>query len=118
MFLGSRGIFLKKANHYYILFWGCIVKTKMVVGSPGIVADTSYDVINMAPVKSLIWGKFIIIVKHRRFRYRFYVSQKLIMHKRHKRTVQSTQMICVHFNAFLLKLPRHLSRKRLECCKS
>ena len=31
-----------------------MVKTKMVVGSPGIVADTSYDVINMAPVKSLI----------------------------------------------------------------
>ena len=34
----------------------------MVVGSPGIMADTSYDVINMAPVKSLIWGKFIIFV--------------------------------------------------------
>ena len=31
-----------------------MVRTKMVVGSPGIVADTSYDVINMAPVKSLI----------------------------------------------------------------
>ena len=37
------------------------MKTKMVVGSPEIVADTSYDVINMAPVKSLIRGKFIII---------------------------------------------------------
>ena len=47
----SRGIFLKKANDYYILFLGCMVRTKMVVGSLGIVADTSYDVINMAPVK-------------------------------------------------------------------
>ena len=50
----SRGIFFKKANDYYISFWGCMVRTKMVVGSPGIVADTSYDIINMAPVKSLI----------------------------------------------------------------
>ena len=47
-------MFLKKANHYYILFLGCMARTKMVVGNPGIVADTSYDVINMAPVKSLI----------------------------------------------------------------
>ena len=38
-----------------------MVKTKMVVGSPGIVADTSYDVINMAPAKSLVYGKFIIV---------------------------------------------------------
>ena len=38
------------------------MKTKMVVGSLGIVAETSYDVINMAPVKRLIWEKFIIIV--------------------------------------------------------
>ena len=43
------------------------MKTKMVVGSPGIVADTSYDVINMVPVKSLIWGEFIIIVSKRDF---------------------------------------------------
>ena len=54
MFLGLVGFFLKKANDYYILFLGCMVRRKMVVGSPGIVADTSYDVINMAPVKSLI----------------------------------------------------------------
>ena len=39
----------------------------MVVGSLGIVADTSYDVINMAPVKSLILGEFIIIVSIRDF---------------------------------------------------
>ena len=46
---------MKKANDYYILFLGCMLRRKMVdVGSPGIVADTSYDVINMAPVKSLI----------------------------------------------------------------
>ena len=50
----SRGNFFKKANDYYILFWGCMLKTKMVVGSPRIVADTSYDVINNAHVKSLI----------------------------------------------------------------
>ena len=57
MFLGPVDFFfLKKANDYYILFYGCMVKTKMVVGSPGIVADTSYDVINLAPVKSLILG--------------------------------------------------------------
>ena len=54
VFLGPVGFFLKKANDYYILFLGCIVRTKMVVGSPGIVADSSYDYINMAPVKSLI----------------------------------------------------------------
>ena len=54
MFLGPVRFFLKKANDYYFLFWGCMVKTKMVVGSPGIVADTRVDVINMAPVKSLI----------------------------------------------------------------
>ena len=54
MFLGPVGFFLKKANDYYILFLGCMVRTKRVVGSLGIVADTSYDVINMAPVKSLI----------------------------------------------------------------
>ena len=53
---------MKKGNDFYILFWGCMVKKKMVVGSPGIVADTSYDVINMAHVKSLVRGKFIIIV--------------------------------------------------------
>ena len=50
----SRGIFLKKTKDCCILFLGCIVRTKMVVGSPEIVADTSYDAINMAPVKSLI----------------------------------------------------------------
>ena len=54
MFLGPVGFFLKKANDYYILFWGCMVKTKLVVDSPGIVADTSHGVINMAPVKSLV----------------------------------------------------------------
>ena len=53
---------MKKANDYYILFWGCMVGTKIVVGSPGVVADTSYDVINMAPVKNLNLGKIIIIV--------------------------------------------------------
>ena len=62
MFLGPVGFFLKNANDYYILFCGCMVNTKMVVGSPGIVADTSYDVINMAPVKRLVSGKCIIIV--------------------------------------------------------
>ena len=67
MYLGPVGFFLKKANAYYISFLGCMVKTKMVVGSPGIVADTSYDVINMAPVKSLICGEFIIIVSIRDF---------------------------------------------------
>ena len=66
VFLGPVG-FLKKANDYFILFSGCMVRTKMVVGSPGMVADTSYDVINMAPVYSLIWGKFIIIVSIRDF---------------------------------------------------
>ena len=35
-------------------FLGCLVRTKMVVGSPEIVANTSNDVINLAPVKSLI----------------------------------------------------------------
>ena len=54
VFLGPVGLFLKKANDYYILFLGCMVSTKMVVGSPGIMADISYGVINMAPVKSLI----------------------------------------------------------------
>ena len=54
MFLGLVGIFLKEANDSYILFWGYMVRTKMIAGSPGIVPDTNYDVINMAPVKSLI----------------------------------------------------------------
>ena len=31
-----------------------MLRTTMVVGSPGIVADAIYDVINMAPVKNLI----------------------------------------------------------------
>ena len=54
VFVGSV-FFLKKANDYYILFillLECILRTIMVVGSPGIVADTSYDDINMAPVKN------------------------------------------------------------------
>ena len=89
----SRGIFLKKANDYYILYWGCMVKTKMVVGSPGMVADTSYDVINMAPVKSLIRGTFIIIVSIGDFVVGSMSVKKSILHKRHKRTVQSTQII-------------------------
>ena len=46
--------FLKEANDYYSLFLVCMVRTKMVVGSPGLMADTSYDGINMTPVKSLI----------------------------------------------------------------
>ena len=46
-------MFLKKANDYYILFLGSMVRMKIVVGSPGIVADTRYKVINMTPVKSL-----------------------------------------------------------------
>ena len=54
MFLVPWDFFLKKANDYYILFLGCMVRTKMAVGSLGIVADTSYEVINIAPVKSLI----------------------------------------------------------------
>ena len=54
MFLAPVFFFLKKANDYYILFWGCMARTKIVVGSPGIVEDTSDDVINIAPVKSLI----------------------------------------------------------------
>ena len=32
----------------------CMLRTTMVVGCPGIVADAIYDVINMAPVKNLI----------------------------------------------------------------
>ena len=75
--LGPVEFFFEESKRLYILFLGCFVRTKMVIGSPGIVADTSYDVINMAPVKSLIWGKFIIIVSIRRFRRRFYVSQKV-----------------------------------------
>ena len=47
-------MFSKKANDYYILFFGSMVRMKIVVGSPGIVADTRYKVINMTPVKSLI----------------------------------------------------------------
>ena len=65
----------------------------MVVGSPGIVADTSYDVINMAPVKSFILGNFIIIVSIGDFVVGSMSVKKLILHKRDKRTVQSTQMI-------------------------
>ena len=42
--------FLQEANEYYILFWGYMMRRKMVVVSPGIVADISYDVI----VKNLI----------------------------------------------------------------
>ena len=34
MFLGAVGFFLKKANNYYILFLGCLVRTKMVVHNP------------------------------------------------------------------------------------
>ena len=74
----------------------------MVVGSPGIVADTSYDVINMAPIKSLEEHLIDYYCKHRRFRCRFYVSQKLILHKRHKRTAKSTQMI--HFNTCFIEI--------------
>ena len=60
---------------------------KMVVGSPGIVADTSYDVINMAPVKGLIWGKFIIIVSIGDFVVGSLSVKKLILHERHTRTI-------------------------------
>ena len=63
----------------------------MVVGSPGIVPDTSYDVVNMAPVKSLILGKFVIIVSIGDFVVGSMSVKKLILHKRHKRTVQGTQ---------------------------
>ena len=77
----------------------------MVVGSPGIVADTSYDVINMAPFKSLIWGKFIIIVSIGDFVVGSMSVKKVILHKRQKRTVQNTQMIhlCTFLCIFLLK---------------
>ena len=57
MFIGPVGIFRRKQTTIIIiiiLFWGCIFKPKMVVGRPGIVADTSYDVINTAPIKCLI----------------------------------------------------------------
>ena len=37
-----------------IIFLGCMVRTKIVVGSPGIVAGTSYDVINMAPANVML----------------------------------------------------------------
>ena len=90
MFLGPVGFFLKKANDYYILFWGCMVRTKMVVGSPGIVADTSYDVIKMAPIKNLILGKSIIIVSIGDFFVGSMSVKKLILHKKHKITVQSS----------------------------
>ena len=46
VFLSPVGFF-KKASAYYILFLECILKTKMVVGSPRIMADTSYDVIDI-----------------------------------------------------------------------
>ena len=48
-------MFFEESNRLsYFYFLGCMVTTKIVVGSPGIVADTSYYVNNMAPVKSLI----------------------------------------------------------------
>ena len=71
----------------------------MVVGSPGIVANTSYYVINMAPLKSLIWGKFIIIVSIGDFVVGSMSVKKVILHKRQNRTVQNTQMI--HLCTFL-----------------
>ena len=52
--LGLLGFILKKANGYNILVWGCMVRPKSVVGNPDIIVDTSYAVINMMPVKSLI----------------------------------------------------------------
>ena len=63
-----------------------MMSKKMVVGSPEIVADTSYDVINMAPVKNLIWGKFIIIVSNGDFVVGSMSVKTLVVHKRHKRT--------------------------------
>ena len=53
MLLGPMG-FLKKTNDFYNLFLERMLRTEIVVGSPGIVADASDDVINMAPVKCLI----------------------------------------------------------------
>ena len=53
MFLGSVGFFEESKRPFYF-FFGCMVGTKIIVGSPVIMAETSFDVINMAPVKSLI----------------------------------------------------------------
>ena len=49
----------------------------MVVGSPGIVADNSYDVINMGHVKKLNFRIIHNYCEHRRFRCLFYVRQKV-----------------------------------------
>ena len=62
----------------------------MVVGSPEIVADTSYDIINMAPVNSLIWRKFIIIVSIGDFFVASMSVKSLYCIKDTKDTVQST----------------------------
>ena len=78
---------MKKANDYYILFLRCMVRTKMVVGSLGIVADTSYDRHQYGACQKLNLRRIHHYCKHKRYRCRFYVSQKLILHKRHKRTV-------------------------------
>ena len=59
----------------------------MVVGSPGIVGDTSYDVINMAPVKNLILEKCIIIVSVGVFDASSKSVKRLILRKRHNMRV-------------------------------
>ena len=68
--------FFMKVNDYYILFLKCILKTKMVVGSPGIMADTNYAVINMSPIKDSDQSQVIIIVSMRVSVVRFLASKK------------------------------------------
>ena len=69
-----RGIFLKKANNYYILFLGW---RKLLFA-----ALESWQTPVKTSSKSLIWGNFIIIVS-------IWVSVKmLIMQKRHKNSTK------------------------------
>ena len=71
----SVGIFFNKANDYFILFLECILKKKWLFGSLEIMADTSNDVINMAPIKNLKQSQVIIIVSIRVFVVWFLVNK-------------------------------------------
>ena len=63
-------------------------KDKMVVGTPGIIEDTSYEVINMVSIQNLNWSKVIVSIGM--LAVGLFVRKSLILHNWHKKILQRT----------------------------
>ena len=80
----SRGIFLKKANHYDNFDYCTLGNAKPVVGTSEIVAEPDYDVIKMAAILNFNSNLFcfiisIIVGRFHFFRYQIVQNDKCFL---------------------------------------